>query len=182
MRLAILLSATFLIAACGSSAGNGGVNSNSAANTASNPAAIQANGNPANAANMIVVKPEDLANINSNNGGRVVVNNPTGEPIKPTAFPAPDYSEYTTVMNKDGLPVETRVFKENPQIDKIVRSWKSPKEKKISVYLKNGKVVELDGDKFDSINTVPVAAILEAAGVKPQNAAPEAVKDSKQKQ
>jgi hypothetical protein len=179
MRLVIFLSATLFIAACGSSAGSDGVNSNGAANTASNPAAIQSNQNPANATNMIVVKPEDLANIKTN--GRVVVNNPTGQPIKPTAFPAPDYSEYTTVMNKDGLPVETRVFKENPQIDKIVRSWKSPKEKKISVYLKNGKVVELDGDKFDNINTVPVAAILEAAGVKPQNAAPEAVKDSKQK-
>lgn len=181
MKLAILLSATFLIAACGSNAENTGVNSNGAANTASNPAA-QTNQNPANATNMIVVKPEDLANYNANTGTRVVVNNPTGDQVKPTAFPAPDYSEYTTVMNKDGLPVETRVFKENAQIDKIVRSWKSPKEKKISVYLKNGKVVELPGDKFENINTVPVAAILEAAGAKPQNSAPETVKDTKQKQ
>ncbi|HEX2639234.1 MAG TPA: hypothetical protein VHL50_01625 [Pyrinomonadaceae bacterium] len=180
MKLVILLSATFLIAACGSSAENSGVNSNGAANTASNPAAAQANQNPANATNMIVVKPEDLANYNANTGGRVIVNNPTGEPIKPTAFPAPDYSEYTTVMNKDGLPVETRVFKNNAQIDKIVRSWKSPKEKKISVYLKSGKVVELDGDKLENINSVPVAAILEAVGLKPQNSAPETVKDTKQ--
>ena len=85
-------------------------------------------------------------------------------------------------MGKDGLPVETRVFKENPKIEKVVKAWKSPKEKKISVYLKNGKVVELDGDKFENINSVPVAAILEAVGVKPQTAAPKTVSDAKQKQ
>ena len=130
---------------------------------------------------MIVVSPAEIANHNVNAAVRNPANDPTAQPIKPTAMPAPDYSEYTTVMGKDGLPVETRVFKNNPQIDKVVKAWKSPKEKKISVFLKNGKVVDLDGDKFESINSVPVAAILEAAGVKPQNST-ETVKDTKQKQ
>lgn len=131
---------------------------------------------------MIVVTPAEIANHNVNTAGRNPANDPTVQPIKPTAMPAPDSSEYTTVMGKDGLPVETRVFKNNPQIDKVVKAWKSPKEKKISVYLKNGKVVELDGDKFENINSVPVTSILEAVGLKPENSGSETVKDAKQKQ
>lgn len=181
MKHVILLSTVLLIAACGSTAENGS-NTPGSVNTASNGSATLSNQNPANSANMIVVAPAEIANHNVNTAGRSVANDPTGQPIKPTAMPAPDSSEYTTVMGKDGLPVETRVFKNNPQIDKIVKVWKSPKEKKISVYLKNGKVVELDGDKFENINTVPVALIMEAAGVKPQNSALEPVKDTKQKQ
>lgn len=181
MKSVILLSVILTITACGSSAENGS-NSPEAANSTSNVAVARPNQNSANGVNMLVLSPAEIANYNTNSANKTTAKDPTSAPIKPAAMPAPDSSEYTTVMGKDGLPVETRVFRNSPQIAKVVKTWKSPKEKTISVYLKNGKVVELDGDKFENINSVPVAALLEAVGVKPQNSAPETVKDTKQKQ
>lgn len=156
-----LFSITFSMA-CASAGGDG----NGSANTAAS------NVNPATDGNIVPAVPQPVANMNVNANGvvepkdRRQLTDVNSEPIKPTPMQGPDNSEYTTVMGKDGMPVETRVFRDDPQIARIVRTWQSVKDKKITVYLKNGKTVSLPGDKFENVNLVSVNAIREAIGLR----------------
>jgi len=91
---------------------------------------------------------------------------PPGNP-KPMTFPAPDDSEYSTLMDKSGAAIETRVFHSDPRILKVERIWKGVNDKVVNIYLKNGKVVKVAGDKWPDIKSQPVGVFYDAAGVKP---------------
>lgn len=88
----------------------------------------------------------------------------TTKPAPPTARTAPEDSEFTAVLKDVGL--ETRTFKNHPQIDKVERIT-SPGKKVIKVYLKGGKVVELPGDAIKNLKTAHSSTILSAAGMAP---------------
>ncbi len=78
---------------------------------------------------------------------------------------APDNSEVTTALGEN--LVQTRVFKNHPQINKIesVTTFPDGKEKKtVKVYLKNGQVRELPESKIKDAMTEPAANILKAIG------------------
>ena len=70
-------------------------------------------------------------------------------------------------VDKSGQAVETRVFHSDPLISKVERVWKGVDEKAVSIYLKNGKIVKVPGDKWPDIKSQPVQTFYEAAGVKP---------------
>lgn len=82
--------------------------------------------------------------------------------------PAPEDSLFKAQMTNEGMPIETRTFKSHPQILKVERVWITPQEKRLKVYLRNGKTVEADGNSFDQLNIAASSQILEAAGIKPQ--------------
>ena len=115
----------------------------------------------------VVPPPANMATANAN-AAKVTNGNPvanTNLKPGPMVFPAPDDSEYSSTMDKSGEAIETRTFHHNPQIVKVTRTWKSPTDKTIEIYLKNGKVIKLPGDQFPNINNLPVAEFLKAAGL-----------------
>jgi hypothetical protein len=124
----------------------------------------------ANAANTGGLIPYTPTNGTISNANVTVVNanpaNNSAMKMKPLTFPAPDDSEYFSVMDKTGMAVETRLFHNNPQIIKVTRTWKTPTDKTIQIYLKNGKVVKLPGDQIQNVNSAPVSVFLDAAGIK----------------
>jgi hypothetical protein len=153
------------------SSGCGSTSTNSNSNANGDVAVVNANP-PANS-NIVPYVPPGAEALNANAAGNVTVTNPAPTPnAKYMTYPAPDNSEYSTIMDANGLPVETRVFKSDPQISKVVRTWLGVKEKKISIYLKNGKVVNVAGDKMEDIKTVPVTTFYDAAGIKQATAPP----------
>jgi hypothetical protein len=137
-------------------------NSNTEANV--QPVVIQGDNTnvPANTANVQVITPTKM----TTNPGR----------------PASDNSEIFTEL-KD-VPIETRVFKDHPQVVKVVKAG-NPGKATIKIYLKGGKVVDVPGDKFPNLSAETAASIVAAAGIKapavPQSKRPEDVKKPEQK-
>lgn len=78
--------------------------------------------------------------------------------------PAPDNSTFTTTMDSKGIATETRAFIDDPYLIKVERIFTTP-NKKIKIYLKNGKVVEVGEDKLPTFAVTAPGTILEAAGV-----------------
>ncbi len=142
---------------CGGSVEQAQVNSNSAnvmVVNANVPAAV-------NDANLSVVNGAPLRADNSD----VTVSSPVARPAVQTA---PEDSEFTIQLTDVGI--ETRTFKNHPQLAKVEKRIEPGKEV-IKIYLKNGKVVEVPGDKLGPIKTETSSNILAAAGVKPPTAA-----------
>jgi hypothetical protein len=126
------------------------------------------NANPANNAAVVPYAPANGSfNANtSTNTNTVTVTKPTGN-TKPMTYSAPDDSDYSTTMNAKGQAVETRVFHSNKFISKIVRTWSGVNDKTVSIYLKNGKIVNVAGDKWPDIKGQPVENFYPAAGIDP---------------
>jgi hypothetical protein len=77
---------------------------------------------------------------------------------------APDNSEMFAELGE--VPIETRVFKNHPQLIKVVKSGIPPNQT-IKVYLKGGRTVDLPGDKITNLGIEPAANILQAVGIQP---------------
>jgi hypothetical protein len=180
--LLILLTNTVIFNACSSSVKQ--ANSN---NSNSNPAA--------NSTNQIVqTAPANIvANAEAERRNQEVFNQPGNKNI-PTVVgnletdknneykegrPAPDDSTFNSTMNAKGQFVETRTFKNHPQLAKVERVFVTPSEKKIFVYLKNGKVIEVADEKLPTFQATVPGTILQAAGVKLNQPAPESKEDGK---
>lgn len=89
---------------------------------------------------------------------------------KPLVKAAPDNSEISATMNSQNIPVETRIFKNNPMLAKVEKILTDVKNPEIKVYLKNGKVVDLPAGKISDTATASASDILTAAGVTPKSA------------
>ena len=72
-------------------------------------------------------------------------------------------------MNANGQVFETRVFKDNPQLAKVEMLWISTTDKRVKIYLRNGKTVQSAGDRIDNLTTVSASVLLDIAGVKPRD-------------
>ena len=153
----------------------GGCGATTETNANANTAPVEVvNANPTGNTNIITIDTTNANSINAANSNRGITN-VTAPPMtgaKQMTYPAPDNSEFFTTMDKSGQAIETRVFHNHPQLDKVTRTWKSVNEKTISIYLKNGKVITLPGDKIENINSQPVSVFLDAAGIKPAPAPP----------
>jgi hypothetical protein len=164
LLFALVVALAFIGSGCGSSSTNTNANAINVAVT---------NSNPDNTANVVPYVPTNGTVIdanaanpaNANQSEVKVVTPPTN--AKPMTFPAPDNSEYSSTMNSSGQAIETRVFRNNPVINKVERIWKGVDEKTVNIYLKSGKVVKVTGDKWPDIKSQPVESFYEAAGVKP---------------
>ena len=83
--------------------------------------------------------------------------------------PAPENSTFASFLTDQGY--EVRVFKDNPQLLKVVKTIGSEKSS-IKVYLRSGRVVDLTGNAIINLGTVPSSTILAAAGIQPPPAPP----------
>ncbi len=146
-------------------------NLNTADNSiANNSAAKSENINADSSQSVLLQNPEflDYKNKKGGKGKGVKV-----APIDPNAArflsPAPDNSEITTEMNKQGQPIETRTFKSNPLLAKVERIYITLDNPTVSVYLKDGKIINLPNGAIDNILTASAQEILNAVGTAPQD-------------
>lgn len=153
-------------------------------------AACTSSEKPANANKPVPTIPTNTQGNTENNTQPVIqsdntnaaVNTLNAQVIKPTKMttnpgrPASDNSEIFTEL-KD-VPTETRVFKSHPQLIKVVKTG-VPGKMTIKVYLKNGKIVDVAGDKFPNLGAETAGSILDAVGIKPPQAPPSTRPDQK---
>lgn len=98
---------------------------------------------------------------------KMLINSPSSGPLPPPQFrPAQDNSMVSTTMNSQGAVVETRVFKDNPQIARVEMTWVGPKNNNLKIFLRNGRVVEAKGDNIENLGATPVSTLLGMAGIK----------------
>lgn len=146
--------------------------SNSAASPAANDAQTQIPGipGPDNASNVDVNSPGDaLADQNR----RKIVDVPAnGQQPKPTAVAAAEDSSIVTIMDKTGIATETRTFRSDQYIARLVRQISS-NGTQVTIYLKNGKAVSVEPSKVPQVNAVSLATLRELAGIKPPAATPD---------
>ena len=90
----------------------------------------------------------------------------TGPPPPPQLLAAPDNSQIATTMNRDGAVIETRIFKNHPQIEKVESIWLTPKQRNVRIFLKDGRVVETKTDRIETLRTASTKLLLEIAGIK----------------
>lgn len=85
---------------------------------------------------------------------------------KPQFKAAPENSVITTTMNGQGAVVETRIFKNDPQLAKVEMTWNGPKDATFKIFLKNGRSVETKADKIQDLASTPASVLVQMAGVK----------------
>ena len=95
------------------------------------------------------------------NGGIDVKNVKVVTPTKP----APDNSQVSSTMNKEGTPIETRTFKNHPILLKTERIYADVDNPNSLVYLKNGKIVTLPQDANVNLSNAPANEILRAISI-----------------
>ena len=96
-----------------------------------------------------------------------LISAPSSGPLPPPQFrPAPENSMVSTTMNSQGAVVETRVFKDNPQIVRVEMTWVGPKDNALKIFLRNGRVVEAKADNIENLGSTPISVLLEKAGIK----------------
>lgn len=72
----------------------------------------------------------------------------------------------STTMNSQGAVVETRVFKDNPQLVRVEMTWVGPKDNTLKIFLRSGRVVEAKADNIENLGSTPISVLLEKAGIK----------------
>lgn len=84
------------------------------------------------------------------------------------ARPAPDNSTFASYLTDAGY--EIRMFKNHPQLLKVQKKITPDGKQTVKIFLRDGKVVEVPGQKIAFLATVSAAHILEAGGIpaKPQ--------------
>jgi ElaB/YqjD/DUF883 family membrane-anchored ribosome-binding protein len=68
-----------------------------------------------------------------------------------TTAPAPDNSEITTATDSNGVKTETRVFRDNPNVSKVVVTTRNG-QRTTTVYSKNGEAKEIKDDVGDALS------------------------------
>lgn len=79
------------------------------------------------------------------------------------AKPAPENSTFYTFLADSGY--EVRTFKNHPQLLKVEKETTNEGKATVKVFLRGGKVVDLDGNRIPQLSTMPVQVILDLAGV-----------------
>ena len=157
-KLAIMiLTGALCLASCGGGQSN------------ENTTAQVINANSANNASVVPIVPVNgQGNVNGTfpTNENVTVVNPSAANVKLLTYPGPDDSEYAATMDKSGVAIETRTFRSDKYISKVVRTTRDPQNTTTAIYLRSGKVVTLAGDKWPDIRSQPLSVIYEAAGIK----------------
>lgn len=133
-------------------------------NNPSQTAGTDVNANPgsnsgiAQISNMADMKQAKLDKLKSGTGGPI----PAG--AAPLKREAPDNSQYWSTLTD--VAVETRQFRDNAQIGKVEKINDGTRST-IKIYLRNGKLVELPGERVADISRESVTTFITLAGLKP---------------
>jgi len=77
---------------------------------------------------------------------------------------APDNSEVTTTTDSSGTRTETRTFRDNPRVSKVVVTTTKEGQRTVKVYSKNGEVRDLKSETGDVLKASG-NAIADGAGI-----------------
>ncbi len=125
---------------------------------------------PATSANVDVNAP-GAGNIEQQR--RQIVDVPANGPQpKPMAVEAGEDSSIVTIMDKTGIATETRTFRSDQFIARLVKQTSSTGSK-VTIYLKSGKTVSVEASKVPRVNAVSLATLRELAGIKPPAESPD---------
>lgn len=134
----------------------------STANQSNSNVEIPVNANRVVLGNTLISKDNDRKWIGKKGGSKE--DTPIAENIGKITSAAPDNSEISSQTNEKGQPMETRVFVNNSALAKIERVYVTMENPKITVYLKNGKAVNVPNGKIENPLTATAKEILRAAG------------------
>ncbi len=99
---------------------------------------------------------------------RKVVDMPSSGPPPPPNFQeAPEDSQIATTMNEAGQIVELRVFRRQPQLDRVEATWLNANDKSLKIYLRSGQVIETQSSVLGNLKNLSTDQLLELAGVRP---------------
>ena len=175
MRTKYLFFVTFLAIAfgwgCSGSAETSGsapgpkTNSGISSNNQTTPAANTEPGN-----STVAQPPGSLPN---RPGGKQIVDVPLSGPRPLPAFKkAGEDSQITTTMNADGDVLEIRVFNSHPKIVKAEVIWHGAKTKALKLFLRGGRIVEIETDRIENLQNASTGLLLEIAGLQAPVQAP----------
>lgn len=99
---------------------------------------------------------------------KTMVETPPGPPPPLQFRQAAEDSEIATTMNAQGEVVETRVFKNHPQIVRAEAVWKTAKEATLRLTLKGGKTIDVKTDRITSLQAATTRDLMGIAGVQAQ--------------
>ncbi len=91
---------------------------------------------------------------------------PSATPPPLTFQKAPENSEVAVYMDKGGSVVETRIFKDHPQLKTVVMRWIDPQTRALKVTLRNGKIVDRQAVRIANLRTVSTTELLDIIGIK----------------
>ena len=123
-----------------------------------------------NTANANATDP-NAANANASPVNPTIGQNPTGtDPtqnvaVQPNpAVAGPDNSEVQTIMDQNGVVTETRTFKNNKYVTKVVRTTRDGTNRTVKVYNAKGETRNLPKDKVENAMKETGDALASAAG------------------
>ncbi len=167
--IVVVTTLVFLLG-CGS-----GANTNTAANTARTNGSNVSNAGPANQI-AAGIPEQPVANADANTPGqgpiemankrKLVDTNPNGPILEPSRAAAPENSQFAYTMDKQGHFLEERYFVDNRYLTRAERTWLEPGQSTITVWLKNGKQVKIDGGQVRDLKNIPIETLLGLVGVK----------------
>jgi hypothetical protein len=173
IKFVVIFISLTLLNGCASSCGSS-VDSNS--NEQSNKIIVPKRADNANIptntnGNANLVQLKGTENINAKNptldNSNVKVVNPSKSTKTIPSKKMPDNSVMSTESRGANF-VETRKFNNHPVLDKLERVIKGAKDITVKIYLKNGKVYDLEDGKLKDYRTDSAETILEAIGVSPK--------------
>ncbi len=82
--------------------------------------------------------------------------------LKSSTRPAPENSEFSVALTD--ILIERRVFPSHPQLSKVEKVTEG-EAKRLTVWLRDGRVLEAPGDSVEGLSTVSSATILKAVGI-----------------
>jgi hypothetical protein len=66
-------------------------------------------------------------------------------------------------MNDRGQPVEVRVFKDDPHLQRVEATWLGPTEKLLRITLRDGNTVEVKTDRIANLASAPAGVLVQLA-------------------
>lgn len=82
------------------------------------------------------------------------------------ARPAPENSTFASYLTDAGY--EIRTFKNHPQLLKVEKKVMAGNKQSVKVFLRDGRVIDIPGEKIPVLLNATSAFILDQAGVQPQ--------------
>jgi hypothetical protein len=169
------LAGLLIMSACSSSTERAGDIANTSPNANANGGLV------ANSGDAMPVLPADPNAANFTSGNRAEVSNnalkdatakKTGGPIstaaaleaaRKSATPAPDNSTFFAYL-ADGAH-EVRTFNNHHQLLRVEKQTQGDGKSVVKVFLRNGKIVEIDGNQVPQLSMIGAQMILERAGI-----------------
>lgn len=149
----------------GNTTGNGNANTVVVANSGEVTPVSGADTNVANftSGDRTVRQPNSIRGEGMTKSGESITTGQALEIARKNAQPAPENSTFYSYLGDAAY--EVRTFNKHPQLLKVEKKTLGDGKSTMKVFLRGGKVVEMDGNRLLQLSSAPAQIILELAGV-----------------